>query len=210
MTENRATESSRDSSRSAEVSLFLRRWVAHPFRVAAVLPSSDAFCSLVARHAVRSPDEIVVEVGAGTGAISQALITAGLPQSNLLMIELDDEMSRMLQARFPGANVVLGDAKAPAEVIPQDWHGRITTCVSGLPLLQFPLAEQRRFVDQLFDTMGPGGRLLQYSNMPVPPLPKNRLSLDATRLSTTWNGPMPGFVWQFTRAGDSAADGGSH
>ncbi len=200
MSENRVA-----ASRAAEVSLFLRRWIAHPLRVAAILPSSDTLSALVARHAVRSPDEIVVEVGAGTGVIGQALVAAGLSERNLAMVELDEEMGAMLKARLPRATTILGDATRPASVIPRAWHGRIGTCISGLPLLQLPFARQQRFVDEIFQAMAPGAQLIQYSNMPVPPLPHRRLGLKAKRLGLAWTGPVPGFVWRFTQTGADRA-----
>lgn len=181
----------------ADASLFLRRWAAHPLRVAAVFPTSDRHAEMIGNHVVRSEDEVVLEFGAGTGAISRALVKAGLPEKNLLMVELDPTMAAHLQDRFPDATVVRGDAYRPDEIVPEGWRGRITTSVSGLPFLHVSLSQQQHFINSVFDAMADGGRFLQYTSVPVPPLPHKRLGLDVKRLGFGWSKLGPRFVWQF-------------
>lgn len=197
-----------------ETFLFVRRWLAHPLRVGALLPSSAALADLVARHAVRSPGEVIVELGAGTGTVSAALAAHGMQPRNLALIELDDAMRGRLRERFPGSLVIGGDAARPAELLPAGWHGRVTTIVSGIPVLQFPLESQRTFVRQCFALMAPEGRLLQYSYAPMPPLPGRELGLASWRLGVTFGNLPPAFLWAFTpadrvRAPHTTAQGGS-
>lgn len=59
------------SARDGEELLFLRRWLANPGKVGAVLPSSAALGRLVARNVARRPDQWVVELGAGTGTVTR-------------------------------------------------------------------------------------------------------------------------------------------
>lgn len=178
--------------------LFFRRWLAHPLRVASLHPSSERLSALIAAQAVRSQDEVVLEVGAGTGPVSRAMIEAGLPPEQLVMIELDPAMCELLRSEFPDATVLEGDALQPETVVPESWRGRFTNCVSGLPILGCKRDQQFNFVRQTFALMGGEGRLIQYTNVPVPPIQHRPLGLSARRLGFTWSGVFPFYIWEFT------------
>src|SRR3954466_5094278 len=85
--------------------LFIRRWLANPLKVGALLPSSPFLARLVARHVKFGPDDAVVEVGAGTGAVTEALIQAGIPPDRLFVIEIDADMCTYLRRQMPQVQV---------------------------------------------------------------------------------------------------------
>lgn len=187
------------SSQSAEIALFLRRWLAHPLRVGAILPSSKALGKLVAKNAVRSSDDVVVELGAGTGTITQELVRAGLNPENLILIELDSDLLRYLKQRFPKATVIDGDASRPADIVPQDLMGKVDTVISGIPALQFPLAKQRSFMDQCFALAQPNGTVLQYTYSLKSPLPMEALEMQGRRLGVAFANVPPAHLWGYSR-----------
>lgn len=193
------------SSQTAEIALFLRRWLAHPLRVGAIMPSSRALARLVARNAVATPDDLVVELGAGTGTVSRALIDVGLRPENLVLIELDADLLGYLRRRFPHSTVVDGDASRPRDLLPGAMCGRVDTVISGIPALQFPLAKQRAFIDQCFDVMRAGGQLLQYTYSLNSPLPCQALRLDGRRLGVAFANVPPAHVWGYTPRQSAAA-----
>lgn len=193
------------SSQSAEIALFLRRWLAHPLRVGAIMPSSKALARLVARNTVASPRDLVVELGAGTGTVSQALVDAGLKAENLVLIELDGDLLAYLRGRFPRATVIDGDASRPYDLLPETMRGRVDTVISGIPALQFPLAKQRAFIDQCFGVMDAGGQLLQYTYALNSPLPRQALGLEGRRLGLAFANVPPAHLWSYTRAHPAAA-----
>ena len=138
------------SSYAGEIGLFLRRWLANPLRVGAILPSSKALARLVGRNVVRDGNEVVLELGAGTGTITRGLVEAGVPEANLVLVELDPDMVAYLRTRFPRARVIEGDATRPLDLLPGHLVGRVDTVISGIPALQFPLEKQRSYMDQCF------------------------------------------------------------
>ena len=66
----------------AEELLFIRRWLANPLKVGALLPSSPFLAKTVARNVKYGPDEAIVEVGAGTGAVTKGLLKAAIRDPN--------------------------------------------------------------------------------------------------------------------------------
>ncbi len=185
------------SSQPNEIRLFLRRWLANPLRVGAIAPSSPALAKLVARNTVHSKDELVVELGAGTGTVTKALVEAGLPEERLILIELDQDMLAFLRERFPKATIIDGDASKPEEVIPAKAIGRVDTVISGIPALQFSLEKQRDFVKQCFDVMHANGQLLQYTYSLKSPLRHEALDLKGQRLGVAFANLPPAHLWGF-------------
>lgn len=145
------------------------------------------------------PDEIVVELGAGTGVISRALLAAGLPAEKLFVVEIEAEMAAHLQRELPGVNVVEGDARNLAHLIPPALHGRIGTVICGIPLVLLPLAEQRRFIDAI-EAVAPGRGFLHYSYCATSPLPWRKHNLTARREAWTPLNIPPASVWRYRPA----------
>jgi phosphatidylethanolamine/phosphatidyl-N-methylethanolamine N-methyltransferase len=179
--------------------LFLRRWLANPLQMGSVVPSSPALCQRVVQQIRRTPDEAVLELGAGTGVISRAMLAGGVPASRLFVVEIVADMTRHLRAILPGAYVVEGDARRLPELIPAAWHGRIGTVVCGIPLVLLPLAEQKRFIDAI-EAVAPGRGFLHYSYCATSPLPWRKHGLLAKREAWTPLNVPPASVWRYTPA----------
>ena len=177
--------------------LHFRRFLAHPLKVRAVLPASQAFSRLIASRVRRREDEFVVELGAGTGAVTRALLTAGVPADRLLVIEIDPAMADFLRATLPGVFVIEGDAFELTKAVPSGVVGKAGTVVSGIPLVTLPRDWQRKLVAGVRDLLSPSGRFAVFSYSPFSPLPAGRLGLVRTDRRATLRNLLPGFVWTY-------------
>lgn len=54
----------------------------------------------------------VIEIGPGTGPVTEALIERGIDESRLILVEYSPEFCQLLRKRFPHATVIEGDAYA--------------------------------------------------------------------------------------------------
>ena len=178
------------------MALFLRRWMANPLQMGSIVPSSPALCRRVVAQVRRAPDEWVVELGAGTGVISRALLAGGVPAERITVVEIVPDMARHLAETLPGVTVVQGDARALPELVPGNRHGRIGTVVCGIPLVLLPLPEQRRFIDAI-QAVAPGRGFLHYSYCATSPLPAAKHGLRATRVAWTPLNVPPASVWRY-------------
>ncbi len=178
--------------------LFLRRWLANPLQMGSVVPSSPALGRKIAALVERRGEEVVLELGAGTGAISRALLAGGVPAERLVVVEIVPEMARHLARELPGVTVVEGDAFALSDALPAALHGRIGTAICGIPLVLLPLERQRAFVDAV-EAVAPGRGFLLYTYCVTSPLPWKALGLSAKREAFTPLNVPPASVWRYRR-----------
>ncbi|NKC32797.1 methyltransferase domain-containing protein [Roseomonas sp. BU-1] len=164
-----------------------------------IIPSSDTLCRRIAGLVARKEDEVVVELGAGTGVISRALLAAGVPAEKLVVVEIVRDMADHLRAALPGVNVICGDAFELARDLPKALHGKVGTAICGIPLVMLPLADQQRFVSAV-ESVAPGKGFLLYTYCITSPLPYRKLALSAKReVWTPMNFP-PASVWRYQPA----------
>lgn len=180
--------------------LFLRRWLANPLQMGSVVPSSPALCRRIAALVTRREDEVVVELGAGTGVISRALLAAGVPPERLVVVEIVRDMADHLRRVMPGVQVIQGDAFELARALPERMHGKVGTAICGIPLVMLPLAQQRRFVDAV-ESVAPGKGFLLYTYCITSPLPYRKLGLTAKREAWTPLNLPPASVWRYQPIG---------
>jgi phosphatidylethanolamine/phosphatidyl-N-methylethanolamine N-methyltransferase len=177
--------------------LFFRRWLTNPLEMGSVVPSSAALCTRIVRQTRRARDEAVLELGAGTGVISRALLASGVPADRLFVVEIAPSMAAHLRRVLPGARVIEGDASRLPELVPADWHGRIGTVICGIPLVLLPFAEQRRFIAAM-RAVAPGRGFLHFSYFATSPISTHRHGLTGRREAWTPLNFPPASVWRYT------------
>ncbi len=169
-----------------------------PGRVAALAPSSRTLAGAMA--AGLSPETgPVIELGGGTGKITEAILARGVAPGRLAVFETDRVFCELLRARFPGVHVLGLDAQRIAEG-PFAEAGAV---VSGLPMLSIPTRIQSRILAGAFAVLRPGGVFFQFTYGWRPPVDREvREALGLTWTVSPWirrNLP-PARVYRFTRA----------
>lgn len=112
--------------------LFLQELCARPGAIGAICPSSPFLAKRMARQVAHCEDGLIVELGAGTGVVTNALLRQGIPAERLLVIEYSAAFVQRLRKRFPHVNVVHGNASDLCRLVPVG--SRISAIVSSLPL----------------------------------------------------------------------------
>jgi len=138
----------------------------------------------------------VIELGAGTGRITQAIIERGIAAENIHAIEMNPVFCDDLRAGFAGLNVHQCSA---TEVGALDIAGA-QAVVSGLPLLSMPLAVQEAILRGSFDRVGPSGSYIQFTYGPKPPVKqqlREALGLTWTTSAKIWGNLPPARVYRF-------------
>lgn len=197
----------RDESGSrAGTALFLKRWLRRPFAVGAVVPSGRLLAEAMARTTfaeMKGREGHVIELGAGTGEVTKALLAAGIPPERLALVERDPELASFLRRHFAGPRIVEGDAARLSKILAEQGIGSVSAVVSSLPLLSLPADVVRRIVEGVFDALPRGGALVQFTYGPAQPVPRSlsqALRLVGTRGPRIWRNIPPAVVWTFRRS----------
>lgn len=180
--------------------LFFQRWMANPLSMGSVTPSSGALRREIRKNLSVGPDEIVAEFGGGTGAITKALLEAGIPGERIYSFEIDKELATFLHGSFPDVNVINGDCRGVAGVLGPDLVGKVGSVVIGIPMITLPLQMQREIIEASFSVMPEGRPFLLYTYMVHSPLNQKALGLKGRRVGFTWWNVPPASVWAYWKA----------
>ncbi|CAK0771922.1 phosphatidylethanolamine/phosphatidyl-N-methylethanolamine N-methyltransferase [Gammaproteobacteria bacterium] len=148
------------------VAIFLRELVANPREVGAVWPSSRQLAKRIAAAVPCDGQGKVIELGGGTGAVTEALLTRGIPPERLVVIERAPTLAALLRVRFPGVQVVEGDAMHLTDLL-RDEKG-ISVIVSGLPLRSLPPRVVATIIREVSEVLEPGGLFVQFTYLMRP------------------------------------------
>lgn len=184
----------------ADEARFLKSWFDKPLVTGAVSPSGKALARMMARYVDPAADGLVLEIGPGTGPVTEALVERGVAPERLVLIEYNDEFVPHLQKRFPGANVVRGDAYAARETLKGHLDQPLSAIVSSLPLLTKPVGQRVALLNQCFDMAHPGAPFIQFTYGVVPPIPREAIGAITTIGSPrVWLNLPPARVWIYHR-----------
>ena len=89
---------------------FLGGLFENPRGVRAPTPSSAFLSAAIADELDLERAGLVIELGAGTGVVTQALLNRGIAAERLLVIESTPAFVKILRQRFPNVRVIEGDA----------------------------------------------------------------------------------------------------
>jgi phospholipid N-methyltransferase len=144
--------------------LFLREAVMHPRSIGAVLPSSPALGDCMANFVTTEDNAWTVELGAGTGVVTNALLARGISPRRLLVVERSVALANLLRDRFPGVRVFCEDAVNLRDLVRQVVTDSIPVqVVSSLPLRSLPAEQVRSIVQGITDVLGPNGSWVQFT-----------------------------------------------
>jgi phosphatidylethanolamine/phosphatidyl-N-methylethanolamine N-methyltransferase len=178
---------------------FLRR----PWTVGAVAPSSARLARAIVHRLPLNQAETIVELGAGTGAITRQILARLGPRTKFITLELDARHVARLRRRHPGLQVQRASAENLGAVLAR--YGRQTAdcIVSGLPWGNMSRRAQQRVMREILATLRPGGSFCGFGYVHASWYPSSRafrrmLENNFRRVTISriiWRNLPPAFVY---------------
>lgn len=184
--------------------MFIGAWMRSPLSMGAVIPSSRSLARAMAEQVDVGAPGTVVELGAGTGAVTQALVKLKLATDCLISIERDSKLISILAHRFPQLKVLNADAVHLDKALASAGVTRINAIVSSLPLLSLPKPIRSAIEQQMAEAIAAGGKIVQFTYGPKSPISQATLrkyGLTAQRVKTVLVNVPPAQVWVYQRGG---------
>jgi phosphatidylethanolamine/phosphatidyl-N-methylethanolamine N-methyltransferase len=191
---------------SSEKQLFFKRWIKNPLSLGAILPSSRNLSRFMGETVVKDNRDLinegyyVLEIGAGTGSFTRALLDAGVPPAQLICVELDPKLFSFLKKRFPDVTCICGDASDLKSILPPAIFSKIATVVSGIPMINIPFKVQEAIIASSFSLLGDTGLFYQFTYSPFSSIPANAFKLTKKRVGTVFFNFPPATVWSYRRS----------
>lgn len=198
MTRN-ATRTTSLSDRIEDEFRFFKTWVSSPLKMGAVSPTSRALARLMVENSSLDRDGYALELGPGTGVVTEALLEWGMPAERIVAVEYDKDFSKLLRERFPGVNIINGDALDLDRTLGEFRTTMFSAVLSGVPILTLPRGKRIGYVEGALERVVEGGNMTQLSYSLKPPQDPvaGRFSVEKSKW-IAFNLP-PGRVWIYRK-----------
>ena len=182
----------------ADEARFIKAWFGNPSITGAVSPSGKQLARQMAMQVDPTGTGPVIELGPGTGPVTQALIAHGIAEDRLVLVEFDATFCALLAKRFPRAMIIQGDAYHLSQTLAGRVANKAAAIVSSLPLLLRGEAERLDLLADAFGLMQPQAPYIQFTYGLKSPMPLQAGRGYAARRSA----PMllnlpPAYVWVY-------------
>lgn len=152
-----------------DFTLFLSKFLKHGTAIASPAPSSRKLSLATVANIDWAHTNVVLELGAGTGPITQVIVEKARPDCRILAIERDPDFVKRLQVRFAdvkNVEVIEGDVCNLPAILAERGLTHVDAVVSGLPIPSFPKELQNALFSNVAQVLKPGGPFSQITEMP--------------------------------------------
>jgi phospholipid N-methyltransferase len=151
----------------SDVSLFFKKFLAKGRTISSAVPSSPAMVSGLLRHIDFSKPGTIVELGAGTGPVTQQVVEQLRSFHRFVAVENDPDFCAVLRRRFPETTLLQIDAGNIGESLSHLGIHRVDYVLSGLPTPNLPPRTLIRLWRWLAEALSPGGLFIQITVAPI-------------------------------------------
>ncbi|WP_425436323.1 class I SAM-dependent methyltransferase [Paenibacillus rigui] len=144
--------------------LFLYKFMRTPKQIGSVTPSSTFLARKMLEPVPWSKVASVVELGAGTGAITRHMDAVRRRDTTVLLFEQDPHLLSRLKEAFPDY-ACHEDACGLRNALKETGIDRLDCVLSGLPFFNFPHQLREQIMQEVTAALRPGGLFIafQYS-----------------------------------------------
>src|ERR1700722_17419882 len=170
-----------------------------PLHMGAVMPSGRVLARTMAQYVNIKSSGPVVELGPGTGAITNQLIEHGVDQIRLVLVEYTPGFCALLRAREPAAGIVEEDSYKLRDSLWDVLSVPASAVVSGLPLVTKPMLTRLKLIRDAFLALAPGAPFVQFTYSVAPPIPKSLPGVSTEASERIWMTLPPARVWVYRK-----------
>jgi phosphatidylethanolamine/phosphatidyl-N-methylethanolamine N-methyltransferase len=181
--------------------LFWRQYLRRPLGIGAIAPSSARLARAMVDALRPESDEVVVELGPGTGVFTRQLLKSGVAPKRLILIEFDRQFAEYLRKACPGVTIIEGDARRLPALLAEGGQPRVRKVLSGLPLRSMAVSIREEIGKAIWESLAPGGTLVQFTYFDAPPLPENVVEarFAVERVGKVIANIPPAHIWRYSK-----------
>jgi phosphatidylethanolamine/phosphatidyl-N-methylethanolamine N-methyltransferase len=145
---------------------FLQAFIKNPLKVGAITPSSPELALKMVKDIAPDENNIVLELGVGTGAITKFLQDIVPDEKSYLGIELDGQLVKSLKTKFPNLKIIRGNACDLEKIHQKSNLGKVSYVICCLPFVSLPNEVGEKILSEIDKFMQQGCvfRTFQYAH----------------------------------------------
>jgi phosphatidylethanolamine/phosphatidyl-N-methylethanolamine N-methyltransferase len=145
---------------------FLQAFLKNPAKVGAITPSSPELATKMIDGITPDENNIVLELGVGTGAITKYLQEVLPDEKSYLGIELDKHLVKSLNKNYPDLKIVSGNALDTFDIHQKSGFGKVGHIICCLPFVSLPNEVGEKILSEIdkFMQIGCTFRTFQYAH----------------------------------------------
>lgn len=181
---------------------FLKSWAKNPRVTGSVVPSTPLIGQCMGENLDRDKEGYIIEIGVGTGTLTQGLLKAGISYKKLVLVEINKNLVKHLHRKFPDLLVIHGDAQELERILPKHIKDNIYAIVSGLPFVSLPKKIGSNILRSIERLLPEEGIFLQFTYR----LWKNPLkdsNFEAQRIGRELFNLPPATIWSYRKKKNS-------
>ena len=178
---------------------FFKGWIDKPRAVGSIVPTSSVTARRMASVIDTKSGLPVLELGPGTGVITKAILEAGVKPEDLWSVEYSEDFVLHLRTRYPGVNIVHGDAFDLDATLGERSGLIFDSIISGVPLLNFPVQQRIDYIENLLDRIPAGRPIVQLTYGPLSPVPPARGNYTVEHFDFIVRNIPPTQLWIYRR-----------
>lgn len=174
-----------------------------PTKIGGFLPSSRSLARAMAAGADLEREGHIIELGAGTGVVTHALLQRHVPLERLIVVERDPKLYEVITKHFPQVNIQQADAIELDKMLEAQGVKKVSTIVSSLPFLVMPPQVRAAIQEQMAQAIGDHGSIVQFTygpKSPITPHMMRKLHLKGKRMKLVIGNVPPAHVWHYWKA----------
>ncbi|MFB2553113.1 phospholipid N-methyltransferase PmtA [Ensifer soli] len=178
---------------------FFKGWMSNTKAVGSIIPTSAVTARRMASVVNPQSGLPVLELGPGTGVITKAILERGLPPERLVSIEYSHDFYEHLLTRFPGVDLIQGDAFSLDETLGHRRDFTFDCVISGIPLLNFPMKRRVALIENLLSRIPPGRPVMQITYGALSPIVAMPARYQISRFDFVVRNIPPAHLWVYRK-----------
>lgn len=141
--------------------LFIKRFFRLPSTIGSITPSTKYLANKMVEGMDWNEAQTIVELGAGTGVITDAIVKSMLPNTKLIIFEKDPFFRQLLLTKYPYAKVFEEAEKLQSTLQNQNIK-KADLIFSGLPFTVLKEKERKKILSNVYESLNYGGKFIAY------------------------------------------------
>lgn len=162
-------------------------------RMGSIIPSSSKIGLQFAKSINLNKDGYIVEIGSGTGTVTEALIKAGIPEERIICFEIEKDFCDLLRKKFPKSSVYHANILEINDYLGAD--AQVNSLVSTLPLVSLGKKQTKEIIAVFKKFIDNGSDYLQMSYSPFFMRKAKKYGLNSKRCGYIFNNFPPAYLY---------------